>query len=257
MSKIQLKNVSSLPPKNTSRKEIEELTKDYAKEIAVWHEKLRAEGDQSLLIILQGMDSSGKDGSTKAAFERCSPIDIHVVQFKKPTPIEFAHDFLWRVHKQAPAKGSIHIFNRSQYEDVLIHRVHDWIDDKHAQFRFRMIDAFEELIQVDNNTRVIKLFLHLSKSRQEEKLRERTTERRKFYKHGDGDWSEREHWDKYMAAYEDVLNYNSVAPWTIVPSDKRWYRNYIVTKTIVEALRDMNPQFPDLDSELFTQPKDA
>lgn len=257
MKKIKLSEVSAMPPKNISRKEIEDLTKDYAKEIAVWHEKFRAQGDQSLLVVLQGMDSSGKDGSTKAAFARCSPIGIHVVPFKKPTKIEFAHDFLWRVHKQAPAKGAIHVFNRSHYEDVLIHRVHNWIDDERAQFRFKMIDAFEELLQVENNTKIVKLFLHLSKSRQEEKLHERTTERRKFYKHGDGDWQEREHWQKYMSAYEDVLNYDTVAPWTIVPADKRWYRNYIVTKAVVEAFREMNPQFPDLESDLFTQPKDA
>jgi len=166
--------------------------------------------------------------------------------FKKPTEEEFAHDFLWRIHKIVPGKGQIAIFNRSHYEDVLIQRVHSWISEEQVEKRMNSINAFEELLQYDNNTLIMKFFLHISYDQQTEELQERIDEPEKHYKHNAGDWEERKHWDKYMSCYEDVLN-NSKIPWHIVPVDSRWYRDYVISKTLVEALEGLGMEYPDLE----------
>ena len=160
------------------------------------------------------MDASGKDGAASNVFKECHPSGINVYSFKKPTEEEFAHDFLWRVHKQAPAKGMIQIFNRSQYEDVLIQRVHKWIDEETVDRRIKAINAFEELLTFDNSTIIFKFYLHLSKEQQAIELRERIDEKEKHWKHNDNDWKEREHWEEYMRCYEDVINRSSI-PWII------------------------------------------
>jgi len=248
---IKIKDLATLPPEGTDEKDIRVQTKKMAKKIARLIYKLQAEKQQALLIVFQGMDASGKDGSTKSAFHYCSPLGLSVHGFKKPTDLEFAHDFLWRVHQQAPAKGEVKIFNRSHYEDVLIQRVHKWIDEDRVNARFDAINAFENLLIKDNNTRIIKFFLNVSEERQLEKLQERIDEEDKHFKHNDGDWDERKMWKEYMFCYEEILN-RSENEWTVVPADKRWYRNYIVTKKILNTLELMNPQLPDLDSERFT-----
>lgn len=247
---IRLTDIDTRAPKHLDKDVIKEKTKEITREIADYQEKLFAESKQSLLVVFQGMDSSGKDGSTHAVFKYCSPVGLNAVGFGKPTDKEFAHDFLWRVHKHTPGKGEICVFLRSHYEDVLIQRVHKWIDEERVDARFDAINAFEQLLEKDNNTKILKFYLHLSKDKQLEKLRERTTLERKFWKHNDGDWNEREHWDSYMKCYEDVIN-RSVIPWQIVPVDQRWYRNYFIAGKVLETLKDMNPKYPALDSKRF------
>lgn len=245
---IRLSEIPTDAPDHLDKDEIKEKTKKIAQEIADLQEIMYAQQKHSLLVVFQGMDSSGKDGSTRETFKYCSPAGVAVHSFKKPTDEEFAHDFLWRVHKYAPAKGMIQVFVRSHYEDVLIQRVHGWIDEERVSKRIAAINAWEELLEFDNNTTVLKFYLHLSKDRQKEKLLERTQEKDKYWKHNDGDWDEREHWDEYRKAYEDVINRSDI-PWVIAPVDQRWYRNYFVASKVLETLKGMDLEYPDLETE--------
>jgi PPK2 family polyphosphate:nucleotide phosphotransferase len=245
---IKLTDISTRPPKGLSKKEIEEKTKKYAKQIADFHALIRAEKKYAILIIFQGMDASGKDGAVKNVLKYCTHDGISVYSFKKPTEKEFAHDFLWRVHKQCPGKGEIKVFNRSHYEDVLIQRVHKWIDEEKVDKRMDAINSFEDLIQFDNNTILFKFFLHLSYDQQEIELQQRIDERDKNWKHNSNDWREREHWEEYMRCYEDVLN-NCRTPWQIVPVDERWYRDYLISKAIVERLETLPMEWPSLEED--------
>lgn len=245
---IKLSDYATRPPKGIDKKEIKEKTEKLAERLGELHQLLLAEGKHSVLVIFQGMDASGKDGAVKKVFRDCTHNNINVYSFKKPTEEEFAHDFLWRVHKKVPAKGNIQVFNRSHYEDVLIQRVHGWIDEEKYKKRMKAINAFEELLQFDGNTLIFKFYLHLSYDQQAIELQERIDEREKNWKHNANDWKERQHWDEYMACYEDVLN-QSTLPWTITPVDERWYRDYIVAKTIVEGMEALNMQYPPLEEE--------
>lgn len=240
---IVLSKVSASPPARLSKDKCKEKLPAMASEIAELVTRMYANRKHSLLVVLQGMDSSGKDGVCKKVFSKVPPTMVHAYSFKKPTDEEFAHDFLWRVHKQAPAKGHVKIFVRSHYEDILIQRVHGWINKKKVDNRIKSINAFEELLVQDNDTIVMKFFLHLSKARQKEKLVERIEVDRKNYKHNDGDWEERKHWRKYMNAYQDALNRSSI-PWDIVPADSRWYRNYFVADKVLKRLRKLNESYP-------------
>ena len=242
---IELANISTKAPEGLDRKKAERETKQYAKRIAELQEAMIADGSKALLIILQGMDASGKDGAVKNVFKYCSHLNISVTAFKKPSKEELAHDFLWRVHKETPGKGEIKIFNRSHYEDVLIQRVHGWIDEAHAEKRIESINAFERLLTYDNNTTILKFYLHLSHEQQREELMERIDEPEKNYKYNDGDWEQRAHWDRYMECYETVLN-RSELPWIITPVDQRWYRNYVMAKAVAEAMEAMNFEYPGL-----------
>ena len=245
---IKLSKIPTTAPKGLDKKTIEKKTRKMAKRIGELQEMLQANRKQNLLIVFQGMDSSGKDGSTRAAFGDCSPSGVKAVGFKKPTDEELAHDFLWRIHKHAPAKGEITIFIRSHYEDVLVQRVHKWIDKKRVDARIDAINAFETLLEVDNNTTVLKFYLHLSKARQLEKLTERKEEEDKFYKHNPGDWDERKLWNQYRRCYEDAIN-RAAIPWYIVPVDDRWYRNYVITSIVLETLEGFKLKWPALKEE--------
>lgn len=245
---IKLEDISTKAPKDIDKKEAKKQLALLSEEIGVLSEKLYAEGKQALLIVFQGMDSSGKDSSVRNSFAATSPIYVETHSFKKPTEEEMNHDFLWRVSKQAPQKGSIKVFLRSHYEDILIQRVHKWIDMDRVKRRMKSINAWEDLISYDNNTTVLKFYLHLSFEQQEEELRQRVDEAEKHWKHNDGDWEEREHWDKYREAYEYVLNESEI-PWHIIPVDDRWYKNYIIAKTIRDTLADMDPKYPGLETE--------
>jgi len=183
---IKLSKISTKPPQNLTKERAKKELAEMAKEIADLLIVMYAEQKHSLLIVLQGMDSSGKDGSVKNVFSKASPVNINVKSFKKPSKEEFAHDFLWRCHKLAPAKGHVQIFVRSHYEDILIQRVQNWITPKQVSSRMKAINAFEELIKEDNNTTVLKFYLHLSKERQLEKLKERIEVPEKNWKHKDG-----------------------------------------------------------------------
>ncbi len=245
---IELNNYATAPPADADKDEIKDRTEEYVERLGDLQQLLRAERKHSVLVVFQGMDASGKNGAVYKVFRDCSHNDVRTYSFKKPTDEEFAHDFLWRVHKQTPTRGEIMIFNRSHYEDILVQRVHGWISEERVAQRMAAINAFEELLQFDNNTLVLKFYLHISFEQQEEELQERLDEADKHFKHNSGDWKERKHWDKYMDCYEYVLN-NSRIPWTIVPVDKRWYRDYIVSKTMVEAMEKLNMQYPDLSPE--------
>lgn len=249
---IKLSDYSTKAPKGVNEKDIRKKTKEIAKEIAELQEKMYAEKKHSLLVVFQGMDSSGKDGSSHEVFKYCSPVGIKAKTFKKPSDEEFSHDFLWRVAPLAPAKGEIQLFIRSHYEDILIQRVHKWISEKRVKQRMKAINAWEELLQVDNNTTVLKFYLHLSPERQLEKLQERIDIADKNWKHNDGDWKEREKWDEYRKAYEYAINESSI-PWIIAPVDQRWYRNYFIAKEVLKTLKSMKMKFPKLKSEIFTK----
>jgi len=241
--KINLHQLPTTPPDTLSPKDAKKATKKYAKKIGQLHYRLLAQKKYNLLVIFQGMDASGKDGAVKNVFRYCTHNGIKVYSFKKPTEEEFAHDFLWRVHKQVPQKGEVVIFNRSQYEDILIQWVHGWIDDDKRDDRMKAINAFESLLETDNNTIILKFYLHLSKDEQKVQLTQRLDDPTKRWKHNDNDWKERKHWDKYMDAYKYVLE-NSDIPWHITPVDNRWYRDYLVSKTIVETLEKLDLTLP-------------
>lgn len=245
---IKLVDFSTRAPENFNKKETKTELDKIAQEIGELTRIMEAEKKQSLLIVLQGMDTSGKDGATRQVFKYCSPTVVQAYSFKKPTDDEFAHDFLWRVHKQAPPKGTIKVFIRSHYEDVLIQRVHKWIDENQVNNRIKAINAFEELLIDDNQTTILKFYMHLSKEKQLEKLQERIDDPEKQWKHNPGDWEERNFWESYMICYEDVINRSSI-PWDIVPVDQRWYRNYHIAKVIRDQLVALNMKKPLLKAD--------
>ena len=242
---IRLSEISTRAPKGLQKTSVKKETDQLARRIADLQHVMYAQRKHSLLIVFQGMDASGKDGATRKVFKYCSPSAINAYAFKKPTDEEFDHDFLWRVHRHAPRKGSIEIFNRSHYEDVLIQRVHKWISEERVDQRTQAINAWEELLVFDNNTAILKFYMHLSQERQREKLQERIDDPRKQWKHNDQDWEESKLWDEYMHCYEDVINRNTI-PWVIAPVDQRWYRDYFIASKVVETLTTLNLELPTL-----------
>lgn len=211
-------------------------------------ELLFADHSRALLIVLQGMDTSGKDGTVRHVMRGVSPLGVRAIPFKKPTPIEHDHDFLWRAHAQTPATGEIVFFNRSHYEDVLVVRVHGWIDEKECRRRFDQINDFERLL-VENGTVILKFFLHISKDEQRKRLRARVDDPTKRWKFQFGDLDERKLWSEYRQAYEAAIANTSTkyAPWIVVPADHKWVRNYVVAKTIVETLEGLDMTYPNPD----------
>lgn len=195
-------------------------------------------GKHPLLIVLQGMDTSGKDGTIRFLLQHMNAQSIDIVSFKVPTPDELAHDFLWRCHQNTPGRGEITIFNRSHYEDVLVVRVHDFVPEAKWRSRYGKIVNFEDQLS-DNETIIVKIFLHISKDEQEQRLIEREQETEKSWKLSVGDWKERQNWDAYQSAYEDAINETATkeSAWHVIPADKKWFRNLAVAEAIVEALR--------------------
>ena len=205
-----------------------------------------------LLIVLQGMDTSGKDGTVRHVMSGFNPAGVQVVSFKKPTPIELDHDYLWRVHQHTPGSGEITIFNRSHYEDVLVVRVHNLVPDKVWKKRYRHINEFERML-VDSGTIILKFFLHISADEQKKRLQARCDDKHKQWKFAVGDIEERKLWNEYQKAYEDAITETSTkhAPWYIVPADVKWYRNYIVGTIVRDTLKGLKlkyPEPPDLDN---------
>jgi PPK2 family polyphosphate:nucleotide phosphotransferase len=221
-------------------------------------DRLYAESAQSLLVVLQAMDAGGKDGTIKHVFRGINPQGVRVTGFKAPTEDELAHDFLWRVHKTTPARGLIGIFNRSHYEDVLVVRVHGLVPEPVWRARYDHINHFEELLAADSRTRVVKVFLHISREEQAERLRERLERPDKRWKFRRGDVDERARWEDYMAAYEEAIARTSTAtaPWYVVPADHKWFRDWAVSRIVIETLREMDPRYPaaaeDLDGVTVT-----
>lgn len=243
---ITLKNIPTRAPEGLVKDQIKKETDKLSRKIGRLQHMLYAEQKKSLLIVFQGMDASGKDGATRKVFKYSSPSGVSAFPFKKPTDEEFAHDFLWRIHKLTPAKGQIVIFNRSHYEDILVQRVHKWIDEDRVQMRIDSINAFEQLLIKDNNTTILKFYMHISNEKQKEKLQERIDDPSKNWKHNDADWKERESWDEYMRCYEDVINKCDASPWTVAPVDQRWYRDFFIATKIHETLAAMSFKLPTI-----------
>ncbi len=237
-SKVSLSKVDTRFDAGLEKSQVQQMAKELGEEMGDLQELLFAAGQHALLIVLQGRDTAGKDGSIRHMLNYVNVQSTRVHPFKVPTPQELAHDFLWRVHDKTPGKGEIAIFNRSHYEDVLVVRVHDLAPEEVWQKRYEHINAFERLL-ADSRTIIIKFMLHISKEEQEERLLAREQETEKAWKLSVGDWKEREFWDKYTEAYEDALQKCSTeyAPWHVIPADKKWFRDLAITKTIVETLR--------------------
>ncbi len=244
-----LSDISTKAPKEFDKKETKELTAKLVLELDELQNVLYAQGKHSVLIVLQGLDASGKDGVIRKVLGQMNPQGVKVQSFKAPTEEELAHDFLWRIHKHTPEKGMIQIFNRSHYEDVLITRVHDWCDDATATLRFDAINDFEELLFLNNNTQILKFYLHISRDEQKERLEERMRDPTKEWKYNPKDKEEAKLWDKYMEMYEDVFVNCSTLPWTIVPADQNWYKEFLVAKTLVETLKNLNMSYPKLKKD--------
>ncbi len=236
--KLKLDDVDPGDKGSLNREEAEQLTQPLLQELSELQELQYAAQQTAVLIVLQGLDTAGKDGSIQHVMGLMNPQSCRVASFKVPTPVEAAHDFLWRTHSESPGKGGITIFNRSHYEDVLVVRVHDLVPEKVWKSRYDKINAFENLLS-DADTVIMKFFLHISKDEQEARLLEREKDPAKAWKLSPADWEERKSWDKYQVAYEDAINKCSTeyAPWYVVPANHKWYRNYILATTIVETLR--------------------
>lgn len=209
-----------------------------------------AANKQSVLVILQGMDASGKDGLIRRVFSGINPQGVRVHSFKEPTDLELTHDFLWRVHQQVPPKGMMHIFNRSHYEDVLITRVLGLVSTEEAQRRFVAINNFEKLLQQAGTT-VLKFYLHVSEKEQRERLLERVTDPEKHWKYEAGDEEKAKQWPQYRAVYEDVFAHcnPTACPWHLVPADQNWYKAYVVARTLRDTLLKLDPQYPSSAGE--------
>jgi len=214
-------------------------------------EMLWAEGRHKLLIVLQGMDTSGKDGTIRHVFDGVNPLGVRVAAFKVPTEAELAHDFLWRVHPVVPGKGEMVIFNRSHYEDVLAARVHGFVPPAVWKERFGQINDFEKVL-AETGTIILKFFLFIDADEQKERLQERLDDPTKRWKFRKGDLDDRRLWKEYMAAYEDVLSRTSTkqAPWYVVPSNRKWYRNLVVASVIVDALERLDMKYPEPEEDL-------
>jgi PPK2 family polyphosphate:nucleotide phosphotransferase len=208
-------------------------------------ELLSADCRHAVLIVLQGMDTAGKDGTIRHIFTGVNPQACNVTSFKPPTPLEQKHDFLWRAHQAVPQFGTIGIFNRSHYEDVLVTRVHKLISDKEAQARFQQIIDFEKML-AEHNVTILKFFLYISRKEQLQRFKDRLTEPDKLWKVSEADFAERHHWTAYMKAYQDAIEHTSrrYAPWFIIPSDRKWYRNVAISEILVKAIGKLRMNYP-------------
>lgn len=225
--------------------ETKEETDRLQERLSDLQEILYAQGEYALLVVLQAMDAGGKDSTIRKVFSGVNPQGFRIANFKVPTPQELAHDFLWRVHQRVPPKGYIGIFNRSHYEDVLIARVNELVPEETWRARYAHINAFEKLL-VDSGVSILKFYLHIDKDEQKERFQERLDDPEKHWKFSIGDLPVRKKWDDYMRAYEDAIRYcnTEYAPWHIVPANRKWYRNYVITKAVVEALEALPLAFP-------------
>ena len=246
MGKISLSKIDTRAPDDAGKKETKEKTDAILLELDELQNLLFAEGKHSILIVIQGMDGSGKDGVIKNVFTSMNPQGVNVTSFKVPTPEEMAHDFLWRVHQHAPAKGMIQLFNRSHYEDILVTRVHKWCDDETAKKRMKAINDFEELLQEHNHTHILKFYLHISQEEQQKRLKERVKDPAKMWKYNENDFKESKLWDIYMQMYEECFEHCDSIPWIIVPADQNWYKEYIISSRLHGLLKSLDMKYPGL-----------
>lgn len=256
--KVTSKNEIKLSKIDTEAKDFD-ITKEEAlvifekniEKLKELQEKLYAEHKQSILIVLQAIDGGGKDGTIEHVFGPLNSQGCRIASFKVPTPIEADHDFLWRIHAQTPAKGEITVFNRSHYEQVLVVRVHDLEPKVINKTRYDQINDFEKLL-ASNNTHILKFFLHISKDEQLQRFKDRIDDPSKHWKVAAGDFAERQKWDDYMAAFEDMVNKCSKdnAPWFVIPADKKWFRDLAISQILVDYMDGMNIQLPQTDEDI-------
>ncbi|MBU1226350.1 MAG: polyphosphate kinase 2 family protein [Actinobacteria bacterium] len=233
--------------RDTAKHRIEELNH----RLEALQELLYAEGKHKVLVVLQATDTGGKDGTIRRVFEGTNPQGVKVASFKQPTPLELAHDYLWRVHAHAPGTGEIVIFNRSHYEDVLVVRVHDLVPEERWSRRYDHILAFEQLL-ADEGTTILKFFLHISRDEQKERLQARLDDPSKHWKFSLGDLDERKRWDDYRHAFEDMLSRTSsdTAPWYVVPANHKWYRDLVVASVLAATLESLGMAYPPPEDDL-------
>jgi len=244
--KVDLSGWKTDDARGVDRDEIESKTEANTIAIGELQHRLYAEGKRSLLVVLQAMDAAGKDSTIRRVFGRVNPQGVQVTPFKRPTEDELAHDFLWRIHKHTPRRGHISVFNRSHYEDVLVVRVNGLVPKERWKKRYGVINGFEQSL-INGGTEIIKIYLHLSKDRQREKLCDRLQDPTKNWKFETGDLATRERWDDYMEAYEDAITRCNTddAPWYIVPTNRKWYRVHAISEIIRSTLERMDPRFPE------------
>ena len=237
-----------MPRRSPTGKAAEEQSKDDGKAINELQDKLYAEGKRALLVVLQGTDTAGKDGTIRHVFNETGPLGVTVTAFRRPSEEELAHDFLWRAHLACPRRGSIGIFNRSHYEDVLVGRVRKLAPAEAIEARYDQINDFERML-TENGTTILKFMLHISKEEQGERLQDRLDEPESRWKFNPGDLEDRKLWDEYQAAYEIMLDRCSTAqaPWHVIPADRKWARNAAVAAIVRETLEAMDPQYPRPD----------
>ena len=244
-AKVDLNEFDTYYDGEIEKKSGKDTLKANGKELRDLQELLFAEHKQKLLVVLQGIDTSGKDSTIAHVFGRVNPQGTKVVNFKVPTPRELAHDYLWRVHPHTPGSGEIVVFNRSHYEDVLVVRVHNLVPKSVWEKRYAHINEFERLL-ADEGTTILKFYLHISKQEQAERFLARLDRPHKRWKFSPGDLKEREHWGDYIEAFEEMLTRTSTdwAPWYVIPSDRKWYRNMAIASIITEKLKSLDMQFP-------------
>jgi PPK2 family polyphosphate:nucleotide phosphotransferase len=242
LAKVETDGTAGAPGK---KKETEAAFADLHADLAELQERLYAEGQRSLLVVLQAIDAGGKDGTITHVFGGLNPAGCRVVSFKVPSEEERSHDFLWRVHARTPAKGEVVVFNRSHYEDVLVVRVHDLVPEAVWRPRYDAINAFEANLAAAG-TRIVKLYLHISKAEQAARFQARLDDPSKRWKFRRADLDERARWDDYMEAFEEAITRTSTAaaPWFVIPADHKWYRNWAVSRILIETLADMDPKYP-------------
>ncbi len=254
---LNLSEIWTKPPKDMAKEDSQAALAEIIEELKTWQEKLYAEHHYGLVIVLQAMDAAGKDSMIKKVFANLNPQGVRVHSFKEPSQEELDHDYLWRIHNKLPTIGEIAIFNRSHYEDVIVTRVHDLLEKGalpeeliHGEVwhdRFRQINKWEQYLH-ENGFHVLKFFLHVSKEEQSERLLERIVLPEKNWKFSFSDITERRYWDDYEYVYEDMLMNTSTeyAPWYIIPADKKWFSRHLVAQVVLEKLREINPEYPEL-----------
>jgi PPK2 family polyphosphate:nucleotide phosphotransferase len=253
-SRVKLSKIDpAYTGKHLSHKRAESATAKHCHELGKLQYLMYAEGKRSLLIVLQAMDAGGKDGTVRHVVGAMNPQSTTVTPFKQPTPPEIKHDFLWRVHPHVPARGVVAVFNRSHYEDVLVVRVHKLVPKEIWSQRYDVINNFERLLRRENETHILKFFLHISPEEQLERFRERMVDPAHNWKISEDDYKEREYWDDYVEAYEDVFAKTSTeeAPWYVIPANHKWFRNLAVSQIIAETMEELGMKMPrpqvDLD----------
>jgi PPK2 family polyphosphate:nucleotide phosphotransferase len=246
-SKVSLKDIdASYTGKFDKKKQTKSELKDYCKDLAEQQYLMYAEGERSLLICLQAMDAGGKDGTVNHVFSHMNPQGCRVVGFKQPSAEEARHDFLWRIHRQAPRRGEVVIFNRSHYEDVLVVRVHDLVPKKVWKKRYTQINQFEKML-ADQGTTILKFYLHIDADEQLKRFKSRIDDPTKHWKISESDYKERVYWADYTAAFEEALSRCStkLAPWYVIPANHKWFRNLAISQIVAETLKSLDMSFPE------------